>query len=149
MAFSILSSVSSLLGLSEPQSQVASDVKDHKQHITAKHEPCDAAEACACRTDPSSESAAACCKVFSELSPAPPEPVAAASPAVQGRLLYASESGNTRQIAAQLALSASQAGCALCATDLAEYETENLCKERIVVCMISTHQGGAPPESAR
>ena len=64
------------------------------------------------------------------------------------RVLFASASGSTRQLAEAFALQASNRGVQLRAEDLADYELENLCKETLVVCFISTQDGGQPPATA-
>ena len=86
-----------------------------------------------------------CCSKVVETSPASP---LQAQPTC-GKVLFGSENGSTQQLAERFAAQARIAGLQLVVQDVADYELEHLSKEALVVCFISTQQGGQPPERAR
>ncbi len=63
-------------------------------------------------------------------------------------VLYGTQSGNGRALAASLAGFLQNAGLRADAVSMADYKTANLKKERFLCAVISTHGEGDPPDSA-
>lgn len=79
---------------------------------------------------------------------APPE---AAAPAAESRtltILYASETGNSADLAQQIAARAEEAGLKISTADLADYKPRGLKDEQDLIIVTSTHGEGDPPEPA-
>ncbi len=68
---------------------------------------------------------------------------------VHGKILYASQKGTSAAFARRLAEKAKEQGWLMPAADLANYEVEHLWKEQLIVLVMSTYEGGSPPETAR
>lgn len=67
---------------------------------------------------------------------------------VDVRVLYGSQTGNARRVASLLRDVVAGQGLSVVATDLKEYEVERLWREKCVLLVLPTYQGGAPPDSA-
>ena len=70
-------------------------------------------------------------------------------PGSRGTILYASQQGTAASYAQQLAASAASTGLFFLVQDVAQYEVEQMWKERCVILVLSTYEDGAPPSSAR
>jgi len=77
-----------------------------------------------------------------------PAPVAAAAPVRTLTILYGSETGNGKGVAARLAEAARAAGFAPVLADMADYKPRRLKEEQDLLIVASTHGEGAPPTSA-
>jgi sulfite reductase (NADPH) flavoprotein alpha-component len=73
-------------------------------------------------------------------------PVAAGDPGEVWTVLYATETGNSRYVAEQLAADVSAAGLAVKVTDVRDYKPTQLKKERRLLFVVATHGLGDPPE---
>ncbi len=71
------------------------------------------------------------------------------SEAPVGRILYGTQTGSAGRLAGDLAHAAVQLGLTLEVMDMARYEVEQLWKEQLVLVVVSTYEGGGPPEGAR
>ncbi len=69
--------------------------------------------------------------------------------AVMGRVLFGTQRGGAAAFARQLAADGAKLGVALEASDMQTYEVEQLWKERVLLVVVSTYEGGEPPEGAR
>lgn len=104
-------------------------------------QPAEPASACACREDAERTSTSNCC--------AQRQLTAALPWNTPGKVLYASESGSTRQLAESFAQQAHSNGLELAVNSLDSIELESLCRDRLLVCFVSTHAGGECPSTAR
>lgn len=66
-----------------------------------------------------------------------------------GRILYGSQTGTAARLARDLADAASRQGVVLDLSDMASYEVEQLWKEQLLLLVVSTYEGGDPPDGAR
>lgn len=78
--------------------------------------------------------------------PAPLLPAAQQDPSARLTVLYASETGNSRRVAQQLADSARAHGAVVCIEDLARYKPRQLRHEKCVAIVVATHGLGDPPD---
>jgi sulfite reductase (NADPH) flavoprotein alpha-component len=63
-------------------------------------------------------------------------------------ILYASQTGNAKGVAKELAQSASAAGCEVNLLNIADYKAKNLKNEHYVIIIASTNGEGEPPDDA-
>lgn len=66
-----------------------------------------------------------------------------------GRIIYGSQTGTAARLALDLAEAASKQGLVLEVSDMANYEVEQMWKERLLLLVVSTYEGGGPPANAR
>ena len=66
-----------------------------------------------------------------------------------GRILYGSQTGTAARLAHQLAGLSAAAGVALTVSSADSYEVEQLWKEELCIFLMSTYEGGSPPDSSR
>jgi hypothetical protein len=69
--------------------------------------------------------------------------------AVMGRVLFGTQRGGAAAFARQLVADGAKSGVTLEASDMQTYEVEQLWKERVLLVVVSTYEGGEPPEGAR
>ncbi|MGI9307289.1 MAG: diflavin oxidoreductase [Gammaproteobacteria bacterium] len=77
-----------------------------------------------------------------------PPPSAAAAPAPSATVLYGTQTGNGKMIAAQLAAAAKSRRLEAEIISMSEYKTARLKKEKFLFAVISTHGEGDPPDGA-
>lgn len=63
-------------------------------------------------------------------------------------ILYASQTGNAKAVASKLKAAAESKGFAVAFSDIANYKTTALVKEKFLIIVASTYGEGEPPESA-
>lgn len=78
-----------------------------------------------------------------------PAPDAVPDPAPAMTVLYATQSGNARALAGELAAAADARGIAARLVAAEDYRPRDLAKERLLSIVISTQGEGEPPESSR
>ena len=105
----------------------------YDQDPTKKHSD-DKGTDCACKTSSKGEE----CKAATP-----------ASTKLPGKVLYGSQKGTTVAYANQLVRQAATFGVELQAVDLSIYEVEQLWKEHLVFVVLSTYEGGSPPDAAK
>jgi len=79
---------------------------------------------------------------------APQAPAQVADPGLRLTILYGSQTGNGRAVAAQLAASAERRGVAAELISMADFPTSRLRRERLLAIVVSTHGEGDPPDDA-
>ncbi|WP_022923797.1 assimilatory sulfite reductase (NADPH) flavoprotein subunit [Serinicoccus marinus] len=80
-------------------------------------------------------------------APAGAAPAAAAEPATL-TVLYGSQTGNAKHVAAELASAASARGLTVALTDMADFKPTQLKHEKFLTVVVSTQGEGDPPETA-
>jgi sulfite reductase (NADPH) flavoprotein alpha-component len=76
------------------------------------------------------------------------EPAQAADPGPRLTILYGSQTGNGREVAARLAAAAERRGVAAELVSMADFPTARLKRERLLAIVVSTHGEGDPPDDA-
>jgi sulfite reductase (NADPH) flavoprotein alpha-component len=77
-----------------------------------------------------------------------PAPAQAADAGTRLTILYGSQTGNGRAVAAQLVAAAERRGVATELVSMADFPTSRLKRERLVAIIVSTHGEGDPPDDA-
>jgi sulfite reductase (NADPH) flavoprotein alpha-component len=75
-------------------------------------------------------------------------PAQAAGPTPQLTIIYGSQTGNGRKVAAQLQAAAQARGVAAELVNMADFPAARLKRERLVAIVVSTHGEGDPPDDA-
>lgn len=79
---------------------------------------------------------------------APAAPAQAVDPRPRLTILYGSQTGNGRALAAQLEAAAARRGVAAELVSMADYPTARLKREQLLAIIVSTHGEGDPPDDA-
>jgi len=68
---------------------------------------------------------------------------------IEGKVLYGSQSGGCEKLARRVGDKLREKGINVKVVDLKDYEVEDLLKEKLILVVISTYEGGDPPDSAK